>query len=69
MTLPPKSTPIPHCLYSCAEDSCAEERTWPASDLYWVPDLQGWYCELCLDDMDERHETTCTLDEFLKARK
>lgn len=58
---PPPDTPIPHALYSCATDHCAEERTWPAEDLVWVPDRKGFYCTYCLDDFDERPETGITV--------
>ena len=68
---PPDDTPIPACLYSCSRDSCAEERSWPASDLHWVPAWEGWYCDLCLDDLheDEDVEVGISLAAWLKSRR
>ena len=66
---PPKNTPIPHCLYSCATDSCAEERSWPATDLYWVPAWGGWYCKLCINYALAEVVAGCSLAEFLAQRK
>ena len=51
---PPEDVHIPACLYSCARDECREERSYPAEDLFWIPQYGGWYCYMCLD---------CTLDE------
>ena len=51
--IPPRNTPIPQSLYSCADDACAEERSWPAEDLYWIPGWGGWYCPLCVEDSSE----------------
>jgi hypothetical protein len=70
---PPDGTPIPACLYSCSNDGCAEERTWPASDLYWVPAWHGWFCDYCIDergtgdDGNETIEIGVTLAQWLKS--
>ena len=42
-------------LYSCANDHCATEHSWPADDLLWWTGAgiydAGWYCEFCFDEM------------------
>jgi hypothetical protein len=49
---PPRGVRIPHCLFSCSTDHCAEERSWPARDIHWVETWEGWYCDLCIDQLD-----------------
>lgn len=68
---PPDDAPIQECLYPCSRDSCAEERTWPAYDLHWVPAWKGWYCDICLDDLheDEDVEVGISLAAWLKSRR
>lgn len=39
----------PQALFACAIESCAEEVTWPADDLYWCEEHQAWICADCLE--------------------
>jgi hypothetical protein len=39
--------PIPRALYSCKE--CADEFSWPATDLHWCKRVKGWICINCWD--------------------
>lgn len=65
---PPHDVAIPHCLYSCARDECAERRSYPAEDLYWVPDA-GWYCIHCIDDMPEEYGDGISLAQWLAEHR
>ena len=42
--------PIPEALYPCVH--CAEDYSWPASDLNWSDIDKGWVCDMCWDDRD-----------------
>jgi len=42
--------PIPEALYPCVH--CAEDHSWPATDLNWSDVDQGWVCDLCWDDRE-----------------
>lgn len=44
---PSPPLPIPQALYPCAR--CAEEYSWPASDLGWSSVERKWICESCWD--------------------
>ena len=52
---------LPQPLYSCAVDSCMEEFSFPARDLFWFcghPEIDaepGFYCETCHTDFLESH--------------
>ena len=41
---------IPDPLYPCRY--CAEEYSWPATDLWWSERDQDWVCEMCWDEHD-----------------
>lgn len=62
---PPGDVAIPACLYSCARDECRERRSYPAEDLYWVHDAEGWYCIHCIDDMPEEYGDGISLAQWL----
>lgn len=74
LACPPSDVKIPAVLYSCANESCAEERSWPARDLRWMPAEEGWYCDLCIDDLHaelldgDELEVGISLAEWLKSR-
>lgn len=36
-------------LWSCAVQSCAEEVSWYADDLYWCAEHEAWICANCLE--------------------
>ena len=74
----PKTIPTP--LYPCRSQGCAEEHTWPATDLYWVeerpgstpdPDINyphvecGWYCAFCIDNRELDVDSRATVGESL----
>ena len=61
--------PLPEPLYCCENDECCEEHTWPAEDLWWSDNLQGFFCESCwdCDDYIER-DKGISLAEELKQR-
>ena len=40
---------VPEALYGCAKQSCADEKSVRASELWWYRD--GFYCDLCIDWM------------------
>ena len=40
---------VPEALYGCATQSCADEKSVRASELWWYRD--GFYCDLCIDWM------------------
>jgi hypothetical protein len=44
------SKPIPQALYSCCNKWCAEEHSFPASDLNWCEEEKGWMCGDCFCD-------------------
>lgn len=41
---------IPQALYPCIH--CAEDYSWPATDLWWSDIDKGWVCDMCWDDRD-----------------
>ena len=46
---PEKGVEFPEALYPCSDGGCADEQTFPASDLHWIPEWEGWYGEHCVD--------------------
>ena len=54
-TLPP-----PKPVYGCANEACAEEVSWPATDIVWFSGTDeicaGWYCDNCLDEYTDRYD-------------
>jgi hypothetical protein len=65
--------PLPNPLYGCAY--CAEEYSWPATELFWSERACSWVCDNCWDDADEHWladkdpvERGITLAEELKHR-
>lgn len=42
--------PIPEPLYPCVH--CAEDYSWPATDLNWSEVDEGWVCDPCWDNRD-----------------
>ena len=55
-------------LYSCTNDHCATEHSWPADDLCWWPGDglydAGWYCEYCWDELPEDEKETLSAAGF-----
>lgn len=48
-----KISPDPlRALWPCAVQSCAEEVSWPASDLYWCAEYKAWICASCLEYLE-----------------
>ena len=45
-----EAKPIPEPLYPCLH--CAEDYSWPAADLFWSEQEQGWVCDNCWDERD-----------------
>lgn len=54
--------PLPEPLYSCHDEDCRIENSYPAADLTWSDGLTkddcetgavaheaGWYCDQCID--------------------
>ena len=58
----------PKPLYPCMFRHCAEEFSWPAEDLTWVPHLGGWVCDNCWADNHTDHELGPTLDKYLAGQ-
>jgi hypothetical protein len=65
--------PLPEPLYGCAY--CADEYSWPASDLFWSEKTKSWVCDNCWDGLDEHWvddltevERGITLADELKNR-
>ena len=58
--------PIPEPVYPCKY--CADEYSWPASDLNWSELDEAWVCDLCWDDRDiEEEKGVCLADEIKKV--
>ena len=58
--------PIPKPLYPCLH--CAEDYSWPASDLNWSEVETGWVCHECWDERDfEEKVGVCLADELEKS--
>jgi hypothetical protein len=55
--------PIPEALYPCVH--CAEDYSWPASDLNWSDVDEGWVCDMCWDD----RETNWDGDDYIEKDK
>lgn len=71
---PEKGVKVPEALYCCSDGGCADEQTFPASDLHWIPEWEGWYCEYCVDgrrrfERTEEIEVGVSLEEWLKELK
>lgn len=65
MDLP--NAPIPMALFSCSNEDCERERSYPANELYWHDRDQAWFCEECLGFLDDDGEDNrLTLEEFIK---
>jgi hypothetical protein len=65
--------PIPEALFSCSNQDCAEETTYPADMLNWYEEECRWVCDNCWDelpvlneecDMPEKGET---LENYLNS--
>lgn len=63
--------PIPEPLYPCAHEACAEERTWPADDLFWSEKVEGWVCDICRcdDPTHEDEQTGSSLSDEIQAQQ
>ena len=57
--------PIPEPVYPCSH--CAEEYSWPASDLNWSEIDEAWVCDLCWGDIDVEQKGVCLADEIKKS--
>ena len=58
--------PIPKPVYPCKY--CANEYSWPATDLFWSNQDQDWVCDDCWDDRDiEEEKGVCLADEIKKV--
>ena len=58
--------PIPEPVYPCKH--CADEYSWPATDLFWSNQDQDWVCDDCWDDRDiEEEKGVCLADEIKKS--
>lgn len=66
---PPKDAPVPHAVYGCCIDDCAENASYRPSELFWIEGI-GWMCEACIDDYAdlEDDEELVSLEEFLRER-
>ena len=59
--------PLPDPVYPCLH--CYEDYSWPAEDLHWSSDEQGWVCRNCWDDTDNYGQPLgVSLAEELKQR-
>ena len=58
---------VPAPSYPCAIEACREVHTWPADDLHWYRD--GFYCHLCLDEMEGDDAIGPPLDAVLCERQ
>lgn len=47
-----KRLPVPEPVYPCSNKWCAEEMTFPASDLYWFEAEGRWVCWNCWSEFD-----------------
>lgn len=56
---PCSALPIPEALYPCAR--CAEEYSWPASDLGWSMVRKKWICGGCWDSEEDGAAPAITL--------
>jgi hypothetical protein len=54
--------PIPQALFSCSEEGCREETTYPAEMLYWYEQESRWVCFCCWDDLPPLNEE-CDMPE------
>jgi hypothetical protein len=54
--------PIPEALFSCSNQYCAEETTYPAEMLYWYEQECRWVCDNCWDDLPPLNEE-CDMPE------
>ena len=66
---PPLDTKIPTCYFSCTTDWCAENRSYLASELFWIDKYQGWYCFACICDMPEDAIEGISLEDWLQEIK
>ena len=63
--------PIPEPVYPCKY--CADEYSWPATDLFWSNQDQDWICDDCWDDRDfmtassGEEKGVCLADEIKKS--
>lgn len=48
---------VPAPLYSCADQNCAAEVSFPADDLAWLPSKGGFYCTAPLECCWNFHAT------------
>lgn len=55
--------PIPEALYPCVH--CAEDYSWPATDLNWSELDKGWVCDMCWDD----RETNWDGEDYIEKDK
>ena len=68
-----KVSKLPQRLYSCNDQYCEAEVSYPAEDLTWYPGCpcfeSGWYCYNCIDGgctCDPSIDREETLEEFLE---
>ena len=58
--------PIPKPVYPCKH--CADEYSWPASDLFWSSEEDAWVCDDCWDCEELKEEKgVCLADEIKKS--
>lgn len=43
----PELKDLPTALFSCSNDYCREEVSYPAADLFWNIDEKRWICDNC----------------------
>jgi hypothetical protein len=54
--------PIPQALFSCSEEGCREETTYPADMLNWYEQESRWVCDNCWDELPALNEE-CDMPE------
>ncbi len=62
---PPDDVGLPQPMYQCTDADCAEDRCWPSTFLHWVPEWDGWFCDLCIDNGPDELQVGPSLQEWL----
>jgi|GEM_PF-6964689 len=57
---------MPKPIYSCADENCATEQSFSASDIFWCPELEGWYCDNCIHYSVEGRTIGISLEAYQK---
>lgn len=48
---PASGCAVPQALFSCSNEYCRPEVSYPADMLYWFDAEKRWVCEMCWDDL------------------